>query len=78
MTEVVLLHMWQGHFCIEKELLMIIIRDEYLSTVEKGEKFYTIVYNDNNWLFPNQPLKTHDISYDDIQYLLNITLKIVL
>lgn len=32
--------MWQGHFCVEKELLMIIIRDEYLSTVEKGEKFY--------------------------------------
>ena len=31
----------------------------------------TIVYNDDNWLFPNQPLKTHDISYDDIQYLLN-------
>lgn len=28
-------------------------------------------YNDDNWLFPNQPLKTHDISYDDIQYLLN-------
>ena len=78
LTEVVLLHMWQGHFCVEKELLMIIIRDEYLSIVEKGEKFYTIVYNDNNWLFPNQPLKTHDISYDDIQYLLNITLKIVL
>ena len=78
MTEVVLLHMWQGHFCVEKELLMIIIRDEYLSIVEKGEKFYTIVYNDNNSLFPNQPLKTHDISYDDIQYLLNITLKIVL
>lgn len=78
MTEVVLLHMWQGHFCVEKELLMIIIRDEYLSIVEKGEKFYTIVDNDNNWLFPNQPLKTHDISYDDIQYLLNITLKIVL
>lgn len=70
--------MWQGHFCVEKELLMIIIRDEYLSIVEKGEKFYTIVDNDNNWLFPNQPLKTHDISYDDIQYLLNITLKIVL
>ena len=40
LTEVVLLHMWQGHFCVEKELLMIIIRDEYLSTVEKGEKFY--------------------------------------
>lgn len=32
--------MWQDHFCVEKELLMIIIRDEYLSTVEKGEKFY--------------------------------------
>lgn len=30
-----------------------------------------IVYNDDSWLFPNQPFKTHDISYDDIQYLLN-------
>ena len=32
--------MWQGHCYVEKELLMIIIRNEYLSTVEKGEKIY--------------------------------------
>lgn len=32
---------------------------------------HTITYNDDGWLFPNQPLQTHDISYDDIQYLLN-------
>ena len=31
----------------------------------------TIVYNNDGWLFPNQPLKTHDISYDDIRYLLD-------
>ena len=46
--------------------------DHELNVKREGRKIMnTIVYNDDNWLFPNQPLKTHDISYDDIQYLLN-------
>lgn len=46
--------------------------DYELNVKREGRKIMnTIVYNDDNWLFPNQSLKTHDISYDDIQYLLN-------
>ena len=46
--------------------------DHELNVKREGRKIMnTIVYNDDNWLFPNQPLKTHDISYDDIQHLLN-------
>ncbi len=30
-----------------------------------------INYNDDNWLFPSEPLVTHDITIDDINYLWN-------
>lgn len=30
-----------------------------------------IAYNEDNWLFFNQPFQTHDISLDDIKYLLS-------
>ena len=30
--------MWQDHFCVEKELLMIIIRDEYLNEIIKNNQ----------------------------------------
>lgn len=75
-----LLIRWELHLNIESSTLIQNFGIDYeLNVKREGRKIMnTIVYNDNNWLFPNQPLKTHDISYDDIQYLLNITLKIVL
>ncbi len=38
---------------------------------DKTRDMKSIAYNNDSWLFANQPMQTHDITYDDIQYLLD-------